>query len=266
MLGVAEDLEHLGRLGLEAWALRRLLGGTLDYLGRDALPAATERAWQNLGRVLTNAYGKLGPRQDEAGAVPPRVLRGILEEAPYAEDELVVEYLGGVLASSRSGVSRDDRGVIYLALVARLSAYDLRLHYIAYATVQHLLHGQDIDLGHGTEAGRRAQVFLPQAAVSLAMDFASDEDGSEITEHGSVTLHKEGLIDSYASGSHRYLAGFSAHIQPEEEGFAFVPSQFGIQLYLYAHGLNRFADFLEATGKFGRALITVPSTARVLPA
>jgi hypothetical protein len=42
------ELEALGRLGIEAWAARKLLGGTLEYLGDEALPGATQRALEML--------------------------------------------------------------------------------------------------------------------------------------------------------------------------------------------------------------------------
>lgn len=63
------------------------------------------------------------------GAVPPKVLKGIIGEAPFCDDELSAEYFGGVLASSRTGVSRNDRGAAFAALVGRLSAYEIRAHF-----------------------------------------------------------------------------------------------------------------------------------------
>src|SRR3954447_16977596 len=135
------ELEGIGRVAMEAWAVRKLIGPTLDLVGRDVLPGMAERGIENFGRVLQNGYSKLGSKADEPGEVPPRVLRALLEEAPYAEDEIVVEYLGGVLASARTGVARDDRAASYMALITRLSVYDLRMHYIGYHCAHRLFAG-----------------------------------------------------------------------------------------------------------------------------
>jgi hypothetical protein len=44
------------------------------------------------------------------GRVPPKVLRDVLYHGYVREDELSAQYFGGVLASSLSGINRDDRG------------------------------------------------------------------------------------------------------------------------------------------------------------
>jgi hypothetical protein len=82
----------------------------------------TERRVENISRVFGHAARKLGPAALETeGAVPPRVLKGILEEGQFADGELAAEYLGGVLASARTAQGRDDRGALLVGLVGRLS-------------------------------------------------------------------------------------------------------------------------------------------------
>src|SRR2546430_14920034 len=95
----------LGPSGL----LYKVLGPTADYLG-EGLQGLAEQRVQNLQRVLAHADRKLGPdAEGRSGAVPPRVLKGVLEEGSYWDDELGAEYIGGVLASSRTEAPRDDR-------------------------------------------------------------------------------------------------------------------------------------------------------------
>lgn len=71
-------------------------------------------------------------------AVPPLVMRDVLDDGSYRDDELTASYYGGILASSRSGISRDDRGAAFTALVGRLTTYQLRAHNILYRTINHL--------------------------------------------------------------------------------------------------------------------------------
>lgn len=63
------------------------------------------------------------------GAIPLRVVKGVLDAAEVAENELVAEYLSGVLASARTPGGVDDSGVIWTGLIQRMSAAQLRLHY-----------------------------------------------------------------------------------------------------------------------------------------
>jgi hypothetical protein len=79
----------------------KMLGPSADYIG-EALAQYTEKAHKNLGRVVANAVGKARDRLDEEGSVPPRVLMEVANQGLYAEDPVTVDYLGGVLASSRT--------------------------------------------------------------------------------------------------------------------------------------------------------------------
>jgi hypothetical protein len=242
---------------MEVYAARKLLGPTLDMVGTEVLPGLTERGLHNLGRVLHNAYDKLGTQKDEPGSVPPRVLRAILDEAPYASDEVVAEYMGGVLASSRSGVTRDDRGVAYLALISGLSTYDLRLHYIGYATAQRLLQGRELDLGDMPTVEEQAKLFIPEDSLAASMAFTDDEDPREIMDASVVALAKEELILSTEWG----IGGPEAmnHFLPlaGRSGWVFAPSPYGIGLYVWAHGQRSLTTFLK--GEFvADPLVPVP--------
>ena len=58
--------------------LGRMLGPTADYIG-EGVRALTERRVGNVQRVFKKAHDKLGPDLDRPGAIPPRVLKGVLE-------------------------------------------------------------------------------------------------------------------------------------------------------------------------------------------
>ena len=112
-----------GATKLGAPLVQRVLGPTADLLGNE-LADWTERRLTNVGRVVENAAKKLPPDADPEGAVAPRVLARIIADGSFCEDDVGVEYLGGVMASSRSGVSRDDRGATLAALIGRMSTYE----------------------------------------------------------------------------------------------------------------------------------------------
>src|SRR5688500_3074157 len=90
----------------------KILGPTADYLGGE-LRTYTEKGASNLRRIVTNAGEKLGDELNKPGQVSPKVLKNVLEEGYFSEDELAAEYFGGVLASSRTTNSRDDRGATF---------------------------------------------------------------------------------------------------------------------------------------------------------
>ena len=103
-LGIGAIAAYLGKDGIS-----KVLGPTADYLGGELKTLAQKRV-QNVGKIFSNAEKKLGTKLELPGAVPPKVLKTIINEGSYSEDDIAVEYFGGVLASSRTKVSRDDRG------------------------------------------------------------------------------------------------------------------------------------------------------------
>lgn len=103
-VGAGAIAAYLGKDGLA-----KLLGPTADYLGGE-LQAYTQRRMENVGRIFSRAESKLGDKLERPGQVPPKVLKTIINDGSYADDELAVEYFGGVLASSRTEIGRDDRG------------------------------------------------------------------------------------------------------------------------------------------------------------
>lgn len=220
-----------------AQVLVRVLGPTADYLGNE-LQDWTKRRRENVARILENADMKLD--DDVEGAVSPRVLAGIMNEGSFNDAEVAVDYLGGVLASSKSGVSRDDRGATFTALVNRLSTYELRTHYILYSIARSLLLGtQENFADSGVRLSNR--VFVPNQAYVTAMDFSDDERFEIIAPHVFWGLHRENLIgDAWAYGSPRALGAITLGALANEPGIVFEVSMPGIELFLWAHGLGRY--------------------------
>jgi hypothetical protein len=213
--------------------IQKILGPTADYLGEGAANW-TKRGVQNLGRVFANATKKLGDQVDRPGAVPPKVLKGILEEAPFCDDELGAEYFGGVLASSRTEVGRDDRGAAFLALIGRLSTYQIRSHYFFYDAVRELYGGLVENLGV-LDGRQKLRVFVPMESFALALECGNGENFGTLLPHVMFGLVREALIETeFLFGDPGLLK--SRYPRADVYGILFSPSVLGVELFLWAHG------------------------------
>jgi len=164
-----------------AKVLEKFLGPTAEYLGEGTRTLVKQRA-ETFQHIFANAKAKLGDRINSPGAVPPRVLAGVVNDGSYRDDRLAIEYFGGVLASSRTPVSRDDRAATFVNLVSRLSTYQLRLHYIIYRVFLKLYAG--LGVGVGTDQERVAlRTFISEAGLIMGMDFSEAENPHTIILH-----------------------------------------------------------------------------------
>ncbi len=210
----------------------KVLGPTAGYLG-DELKSFTER---NLARIMDAAAKRLGTKVDDPGGVSPRVIKGLLSEGPFCDDELCAEYFGGVLASSRSGVARDDRGAALMSLLGAMSTYEVRTHYVLYAIFKRLFDGAGLNLGN-LKARAMARTFLPYRSYLAAMDFTEGEDVAAVVNHSLFGLVNHDLIESI----------FFHPVEDPDGGIAVNPSSHGVELFLWAHGrsdvpIHRFLD------------------------
>ena len=114
--------------------INKVLGPTAEYLGEEILAGVKKKRAENTWNIFSNAEKKLGDKLDRPGQVPPKVLRTIINEGSYSDDAVATEYLGGVLASSRTEEGRDDRGDRLAKLISNMSIYQLRSHYLIYST------------------------------------------------------------------------------------------------------------------------------------
>lgn len=234
--------------GLAVWGskdlMTKLLGPTADYIGGEAKNFVA-KCNINLDNIFRKATEKLGNRLEAAGSVNPRVLKHVVDEGRFCEDDLTSEYYGGILASSRSGNGRDDRGVTLLATIKDLSVYQLRFHYILYSIVNKLYNGKSVNLGDNNECAK-LQVFIPLRVYEKAMAFSADEDPNNILSHVLFGLGKHDLIAQFSSGSEEFLRKRNPQIP--EPGIVVSPTLPGAELFLWSVGL---------TGASGRELLNV---------
>jgi hypothetical protein len=209
--------------------ISRLLGPTADFLGEEMKEFAKRRK-ETIGKSFCNGAEKAN--LDEYGAVPPRVVRDIVNQGSFQDDDLAVEYFGGVLASSRTPCKRDDRSATFTGLVSRLSTYQIRSHFIFYSVLRSL-HLNDKHAGLASSAGRqRLKTYIPFGPYADAMAFIDGErtQFGSIIEHIMWGLRNEGLVDNFSYGN--ALAGYS----DLSHGIVFEPTVLGAELFLRAHG------------------------------
>jgi hypothetical protein len=212
----------------------KLLGPTVEYLGESGA-AFTKKRIENIKRIFSKAERKLGNKLNEPGGVPPKILKGILDDGGFCEDEISAEYYGGVLASSRSGVSRDDRAVVFLTLLSRMSSYQIRTHYILYSSFWKVHKGRKINIGIDIERDQLG-TSIPFLEYCDAMDFSDNESIpiilSIILSHAVHGLYREGLIGNFDSTGPKYD-------EPKNKsGITFFPTASGFELYLFAQGIS----------------------------
>jgi len=216
-------------------------GPTAKYIG-GKLANYTETGIQNLERIFLKAAKHVKAQNKREGQVPPRVLKEILLEGYFCEDELQAMYLGGVLASSKSTVSRDDRAITYCSLISSLSSYQLRTHSILYSTVlraTHLLIGRTpvpIKNTMATIQKHNITILIRESDYQGAMDFSIAEEPANISQHCFVGLEKKGLSEG---GLHLCHDRDPNH--PNEPGVSlryFNPTILGVELFLWGNGVG----------------------------
>lgn len=222
--------------------IMKLLGPTAEYLG-EGLKLWSEVGINNLNRIFKKAIQKTGDKIEQDGTVPPKVLKGVLVDGPFCEDELSAEYFGGVMASSRSGISRDDRGNYLLSLLSSLSTYQIRTHYILYSALRSLFKGARYNIEYDKYDSLKKEVFLPYDSYWTAMEFTEDEYQkiNPIVHHIFTGLAKEKLIGEFHYGPvadiQKLFAGATSG------GIIYTYSSIGIELFLWTHGYGDCPKF-----------------------
>jgi hypothetical protein len=232
--------------------LGRLLGPTADVYGdylADRASAQIERNRRRLAeRTLAKARGK-------EAAVNARVAYRVIQEASVTENEVLAEYLSGVLASSRTPDGKDDSGISWISVLSMMSSAQIRAHFLLYREWAELLRGSDLNLAWNWVRDR-SRIWADYQEFEAAI--GNDSDPSRL-QHAMIGLQRNGLIEGYSWGSRTELAEFSK--SPYPMSVAAVPSPAGFELYAWAQGSGDmpFARFPFEAEVFD----TEPSTPRL---
>jgi len=239
-IGIGAIAAYLGKDGLA-----KLLGPTAEYLG-DELQEFTKKRIENVGRIFQNAENKLGDKIETTGSVPPKVLKTIINEGSYSEDEIAVEYFGGVLASARSSLIRDDRGARVAKTLDNMSSYQLRCHYLIYSTISNLFSGEKFSLNTWDNRSK-LEIYLPWEEFVDAMDLTQEEwENPQILTHTFHGLMTDSLIEkNWAYGSKENLLTMSNGILIDGPGIVCTPTANGAELFLWGFGAgNKELDYI----------------------
>ena len=238
--------------------LSKILGPTADYLGGQ-LKEFTQKRIENVGKIFSNAENKLGNKIDSPGQVPPKVLRTIINEGSYSDDVVAVEYFGGVLASSRTEVGRDDRGSRLSKMIDNLSTYQIRSHYLIYSTISELFSNGENSFSLPENRGE-LQLFMPFQGFFEAMAFTQQElDNPQILNHIFFGLDADGLIEpNWTFGPQQFLMKNLSGVP--SAGIICKPTALGAELLLWAFGHgDKKLDFL-LTREFSSEIEGIPKS------
>lgn len=188
------------------------------------LDAAAEALKSRMGRRLDNtraaAEAKAGGRPLDVG---DRIASKALSEATVADDSVIADYLGGVLASS----NQNDSGAAIVALIGRLSSLQLRLHYIFYREMRRVWSGAPLNLYESDKASS-VTLTVPTTELMRALGTSdSDAVGSAI-----AVLWREGLI-----GEAWYFSR-ETESDPSSHGARVSPTGLGAEFFLWGHGVR----------------------------
>ena len=236
-MDVGTGLAAFGVAAGSAKVIEKILGPTSDYIG-DNVRGWAERRIANVNNIFQKAEEKLGDKIEEEGTVPPKVLKEIFDEGSFCDDELGQEYFGGVLASSRTSVSRDDRGAVYAALVGRMTTYQIRAHYIFYHATKQIYNGLPISIATPSHRDQ-LEVFIPFEAFLNSMGFVLEETPivSPILTHIFFGLVKDELLgNNFSYGQDDFIK--SKFSNAPGSGFLFQPSVLGVELFHWAYGMG----------------------------
>jgi hypothetical protein len=226
----------------------RIFGPSADAVG-EALGRYTTYRLRNVGRIVNRADTKSGGTTDR-GIANPRVAHVLLEEGSYCDNEVMVDYLGGVLAASRTPSGRDDRAVAWSNLVTSLSSLQVRAHYLLYREWAARLHGLE-DFNIGVDAGRSSAVMQVELQEFCSLLIGGDDiNVNNALSHAIVGLVRVGLLaDGYAFGPSSQVPGINTEF---EHVLCVRPSLMGVELYGWAQGLAGLsaAEFITKAEAF----------------
>lgn len=213
--------------------LNKLLGPTAEYIGEETRNFVEK--WNiNLDNIFRKALRRLGDRAETPGVVSPRVLRHVMDEGRFIEDELAAEYYGGLLASSRTEDGKDDRAVPYLNVIKELSTFQIRLHYLFYMLVKQIFDGKGLNIQIATDC-QKMEILIPDYVMIGAMEIGGQYNAFYILGESIEGLARHNLVNRvFTLGDREFIK--KIYEKAEHGGVILRPSPFGASLFLWVSG------------------------------
>ncbi len=215
--------------------LVKLLGPTADYLGSE-VSGLVQKCNINLDFVFKRATKKLGERIDQEGSVSPRILRHVLDDGRFCEDEIAADYYGGILASSRETTGKDDQALPYLSKIREMSALQIRLHFAFYYEILRLYSDKRPNLGVSTECHQSGFLLPHEFLLPLFPPDKVEKSYWDMMTHSVVGLSSQGLITTYAYGEAETLK--RNFPRANKNGAYMAPNFLGAELFLWGLGID----------------------------
>ncbi|GAA1420492.1 hypothetical protein [Agrococcus citreus] len=198
-----------------AYAYSQLVHPTVKVTGQTMATAWETRLSRWL--KITKDAGEMTPEGMIDKPVSERVLARSTGESTLFDDSVQQRYASGIIASSRTGESGDDRGVAFLAILEAMPASHVRLHYAFYTSMRDAILVDKIDT---------ASTALQQSAWSLPFDaiknlFDDANHPAWAATEAIEVLKAQGLI---------------SHWPNDEDMLRFGYTNLGLSLYGWAHG------------------------------
>ena len=219
--------------GLIAFAskdmIAKLLGPTFDYIG-EGLKEFVEKRHNNVISIFAKANKKLGSKLNQPGEVSPRVLKHVMDEGSFCEDNLTQEYFAGLLASSRlvNKEYGDDKALPYLSTIEQMSANNILFHYVIYLCLIKELSENPINIFEESNVSKMNVYFPIPSVLTVFGETALTTNMSETC----ALAYKEKLINGY-----RFGETFEIKSRPDLDGLILKvnPTLYGLTLFLKAN-------------------------------
>jgi hypothetical protein len=176
-------------------------------------------------------------------SVSDRVASKVLNEAAFTDDDVTLEYLAGVLAASGPD---DDTGAAIVAQIGRLSALQLRFHYIVYRELRRLWPP-------GAPLNMYQQPQTDKAGIRIPVQDLVAVIGAGVGAMGSIVppLIREDLLSSTRYDFGKDGNTYSARVRPTGAG---------AELFLWGLGARSTNANRLVEPTFELDLLDVPDT------
>lgn len=231
----------------------KLIDGISSFFSLICMPAAEEFGLYlkdrvaiyrltNINNVILKAQQKINQNTSIiCNAVSPKLIKTIIDEASWAEDECVQEMWAGLLAGAALNNETTDEDIIYVNQLKELSAYEARLVNLIYSDPRIGSADQPMTIVKGSLKVQNRLIF------SLANIFElSPKPLNHIVEgrsHEQIIANKEewglalGFVRPQLDSLIRHNV-ISTWMKQTQETVDFYPSLTGLDLYMRCSGYS----------------------------